>query len=232
MGKKRLGIIIAIASILIIAGIAQFLFARLTTTRSLPVTTESEAENVATVSSDSQTKSAEEQKPSTPQVLSLAKGDTIASWDFKGAYAGNAELAAKAKAEIERLSGLIGKGQYSDVTLYVGIANQYDLLGDGKREYDTLANAIKASETLGLPWHNLGVLMARLGALRTARAAYGNAAFLQPELKFYHYAYLDFLTERMSDDAISIEKAFAAAAQNIGQDAYLSQLRSRWEQSR
>lgn len=232
MGKKRLGIIIGVASILSIAGAAQFLSTRPAATPSSPATTEPEAEKGATVSPDPQVKSAEEQALSIPQMLSLAKGDAIPSWDFKGAYAGNAELAAKAGAEIDRLSGLIGKGQYPDVTLYVGIANQYDLLGDGKREYDSLASAIKASETLGLPWHNLGVLMARLGALRTARAAYENATLLQPELKFYHYAYLDFLTERMGDDAISIEKAFAAAAQNVGQDAYLSQLRSRWEQSR
>ena len=80
----------------------------------------------------------------------------------------------------------------------------------------------------GLPWHNLGVLMERLGAIRT-RDAYEKSTLVQPELKFYHYAYIEFLTSRTKDDAANIEKAFAFAEKNIGKTPYLTELRTEWQ---
>jgi len=162
----------------------------------------------------------------------IENGDTIASWNFKGAYTGNPELVAKAESEIKRLSDLIGKGTFTDTTLYVSIANNYALLGDGKKEYDYLGHAIEiGGNTSGLPWHNLGVLMERLGALQTARIAYEKATIVQPVLKEWHYAYLIFLTARMSDYTIGIEKAFAEAKKNIVQDADILQIYSEWKRS-
>lgn len=165
--------------------------------------------------------------------LPLAKGDIVASWTFKGAYSDRPDLVAKAEAEIARLSDLIGKGTYSDTILYVGIANQYGLMGNGKQEYDYLGRAIQADAnvTTGLPWHNLGVLMERLGAYETARVAYEKATLIQPGLKQWQYAYMEFLTSRMKDNKTAIEKAFTAAEKDIGQDAYLLQLRADWEKS-
>ncbi|MBI4133592.1 hypothetical protein HY478_03185 [Candidatus Uhrbacteria bacterium] len=164
--------------------------------------------------------------------LPLVKGESVASWNFKGAYADNPELTAKARNEVQRLSGLIGEGTYSDTILYVSIANQYGLLGDGEREYDYLGRAIRSdTETTGLPWHNLGVLMERLGALKTARTAYEKSTLIQPGLSFYHYAYLEFLTARMKDDTATIEGAFSAAENNIGKTSYLLELRAEWEKS-
>jgi tetratricopeptide (TPR) repeat protein len=170
---------------------------------------------------------------STQYPLPLAKSDIVASWDFKGAYSDRPDLVAKAEAEIARLSDLIGKGTYSDTILYVSIANQYGLMGNGKQEYDYLGRAIQADAngTTGLPWHNLGVLIERLGAYETARVAYEKATLIQPGLKQWQYAYLEFLTSRMKDNATAIERAFTAAEKDIGQDAYLLQLRADWEKS-
>ena len=53
----------------------------------------------------------------------------------------------------------------SYMIIAVGIANQYELLGDGKIN-TTISGAIQARPDNGLPWHNLGVLMERLGAIR------------------------------------------------------------------
>lgn len=158
-------------------------------------------------------------------------GDRVVTWDFQGAYVGNSDLESRAKAEITRLSGQFGKGEYSDVALYVGIANQYELLGDGKQAYEYLGRAVRedTNVTSGLPWHNLGTLMERLGAYKTARVAYEKSTLIQPGWESWHYAYLEFLTSRMKEDTATIEKAFAAAEKNIGQDTYLLQLRSDWE---
>jgi len=164
---------------------------------------------------------------------SIIKGDTISSWSFKGVYADSPELVAKADAEIKRLTDLVGRGgEYPDVSIYVGIANQYDLFGDGKQEYDYLVRAISSNGGVsGLPWHNLGVLMEKLGAPLTARVAYQNATLVQPKLKQWHFAYLEFLTTRMKDDVTDIEKAFAAAFANIGQDADILYMQSAWKAS-
>ncbi len=161
--------------------------------------------------------------------LPLAEGDRIASWDFRGAYADNPELTAKAQSEILRLSGLLITATSSKMILSVGVANQYELLGDGKKQYEYLGRAIRADVENGLPLHNLGVLMERLGAYKTARIAYEKSTLVQPGLKFYHYAYIEFLTTRTKDDVTNIEKAFAAAEKNLGTHSYLDHLRDEWQ---
>lgn len=167
---------------------------------------------------------------SQPQTsFALREGDSVASWDFKSAYTDNPELVAKAENEIKRLSGLLVVATSSYMIIAVGIANQYELLGDGKNQYDYLGRAIQASPDNGLPWHNLGVLMERLGAIRTAKVSYEKSTLVQPEWKFYHYAYIEFLTSRTKDDVANIEKAFAFAEKNIGKTQYLIDLRAEWQ---
>ncbi len=161
--------------------------------------------------------------------FSLADGESIASWDFKGAYTDNPELVAKAQSEIQRLSEQLKTATSSAMILSVGIANQYELLGDGKNQYDYLTRAIQANPENGLPWHNLGVLMERLGAPQTARVAFEKSTLIQPELAVYHYSYLEFLIQNMKNDTVGIEKAFRAAEENIGPKQYLAELRSQWQ---
>lgn len=167
----------------------------------------------------------------TPASFAVIKGDSITSWDFKGGYSDNPELVAKAQAEISRLSGLLETATSSKMILSIGIANQYELLGDGKKQYDYLGRAIQARPENGLPWHNLGVLMERLGALQTARMAYEQSTIVQPEFPLYHYAYLEFLIGHMKNNTVGIEKAFATAERNIGKRQYLIDLRAEWQAS-
>lgn len=233
MNKNKL-IVIGGVIIIFAAGIAQFFSARTPVSPTIPTATSTPEQNISTTTV-SVTPATEAKTTSRPaqHPLPLASGDIVASWDFRGAYADRPELIAKAEAEIARLLDLVGRGTHSDTILYVGIANQYGLMGDGKQEYDYLGLAIRADSnvTTGLPWHNLGVLMERLGAYETARVAYEKATLIQPGLKQWRYAYLEFLTSRMKDDTTVIEKAFTAAEKNIGRDAYLLQLRAEWETS-
>lgn len=231
MNKTRL-IIIGCILIVIVASVAQFLFPR----RAIaPQPTDSQPSivenNNATASESAATNTpASNSSRSVSSPILIAKGDSITSWNFKGAYADNPELIAKAKSEIDRFSNLVGKGTYTDMILFVSIANQYDLLGDGKQEYDYLNRAVvEGGETTGLPWHNLGVLMTRLGALQTARIAYEKATLVQSGLKQWHYAYLAFLTTHMKDNVALIEKEFTVAKENVGQDPDILQLYSEWK---
>jgi tetratricopeptide (TPR) repeat protein len=220
--------------VLLATGIAQFIFPRTAASPSPAVFVESSpAESTTTPSLNIKEVTVSPPTRATPSLPSVAKGDVIAEWTFKGAYADNPELIKKAEAEIARLTGLLGKGTYSDASIYVGIANQYELIGNGGLEYDYLSRAIGADVdmTSGLPWHNLGVLMERLGALQTARVAYEKATMIQPEMKFYHYAYFEFLTTRMKNDMAHIEKEYTAALKNLGQDSDILSLYSAWKQS-
>ena len=180
-------------------------------------------------SSDAETPAQEPSVRTFSHPLPIMGGDNIASWDFNGAYTGNSELTAKAQTEINRLSDLLATATSSAMILSVGIANQYELIGNGKKQYEYLERAIRANAENGLPCHNLGVLMERLGAYKTARVAYEKSTLGQPEMKFYHYAYIEFLTSRMKEDTATIEKAFENAEKNIGQTPYLLELRAEWK---
>ena len=124
--------------------------------------------------------------------LPLIEGDTVASWDFVGAYTSNEELVAKAQAEIARLKK--GGDEYTPYIYFVSIANQYELMGDGAYVYEYLGRAAALAPDTGLAWYNLGVLMERLHAYRTALVAYQSAAFVQ-ELTQYVERFEEFKSQ-------------------------------------
>ena len=105
--------------------------------------------------------------------------DKIVSWSWNGPYKDGGELEAKILGKIKRFEDLLGKGEFTDYELYVTIANQYELLGDGAKTYENLLLALDSEHT-GLAWHNMGVLMENLGAYNTARAAFDRAYAAQP----------------------------------------------------
>jgi len=142
------------------------------------------------------------------QTVQINPQDSISSWSFKGIYTGNDALTAKANADIAKLTSLIGKGQYPDYDIYVGIAQDYDFIGDGKSEYQSLEKAIAVGPTGGVAWDNLGVLMEKLGALNTARDAYAKAVAVEPSVGAYQEAQLRFLTAHFPQDDTAIENAF------------------------
>lgn len=232
MNKTKL-LIVGGVLIVFALGVTQFLSPRQAVSPTLPSATSTPEQNINTATPlIIATTTVNIIKHPTINPLPIVEGDIVASWDFVGAYANNPELIAKADAEIKRITDLLGKGTYTDMSIYVGIANQYELIGDGKKQYDFLIQAVKdGGTTSGLPWHNLGVLMERLGALETARIAYEKSTLVQPQFKFYHYAYLDFITKKMKDDVVDIEKAFTAANKYFVSDADIIQLRAEWEKS-
>ena len=232
MNKIKL-LIIGGVLVVFALGITQFLSPRQAVSPTLPTATSALEQNVSTTTSlIISTTTVNIVKRPIVNPLPIAKGDVVSSWNFVGAYTNNPELIAKADVEIKRITDLLGKGTYTDMSIYVGIANQYELIGDGKKQYDFLIQAVKdGGTTSGLPWHNLGVLMERLDALETARIAYEKATLVQQQFKFYHYAYLEFITKQMKDDVVNIEKAFTAANKYFATDADIIQMRAEWERS-
>jgi len=134
-------------------------------------------------------------------------GEEVTSWDFQGAYTGQAEFEEKGRTDITRLKELFGQEGYTDYELYVSLANQYELLGDGRGAYDNLLRAIAIDpENTGLAWHNLGKLLERFGAYESARIAYDAMVDAQPILQ-YQNVRVEFLKMRMPENTEAIKQA-------------------------
>ncbi len=134
--------------------------------------------------------------------------DIVESWEFQAPYKDGGELEKRAFSEITRLKELFREDEFTDYTLYVSIAAQYDLLGEGKKEFEYLGYALASDveNTTGLAWHNMGKLMTRLGANESARIAFNNAVEAQP-LPVYYMSMIEFLEEFFPDDKTAIDEA-------------------------
>lgn len=150
--------------------------------------------------------------PTTVTAFSLVPSETVASWDFAGTYNDNGQLEAKVRADIERLKGLLNSGEYTKYELYVSIANQYELLGDGKQEFTYLNYALALDSTkTGLAWHNMGKLLEKLGAYKSARVAYDRMIQAQVTSQYIR-ARLEFLKAHIPEDTDAIKQAEADLA--------------------
>jgi tetratricopeptide (TPR) repeat protein len=161
------------------------------------------------------------------QTISIDPQDSISSWSFTGADTGNDVNTAKTNADITKLTALIGTGKYPDYDIYVAMAQDYDFLGDGKNEYQSLEKAIAADPTRGVAWDNIGVLMEKLGALNTARDAYAKAVAIQPTVGMFQEAQLQFLTAHFPQDTVAIENAFDSGMK-ASADANLFPIEAAW----
>lgn len=170
------------------------------------------------------------QRTTVSHQLPLAEGDSIASWNFAGAYSNNPELQTKAKTEIEKLTSFIGNSkEFTDYLLYVQIAAQYELLGDGAQTYAFLNKAVAIDPVhTGLAWANLGELMGRLGAFQTARVAYAKAVEAQPSVMNYHTARLEFLIAHFAEDTVAVEGAFSEATKQFDDSPQILQIKAQW----
>lgn len=164
----------------------------------------------------------------------LSNGESVASWDYQGAYEGNPELEQKTREEIMRLEKLIGVegDDFTDYLVYVSLANQYNLLGDGAKEYANLNMALAIdSETTGLALYNMGVLLASLQAPQSARNAYAQAAQAQGQQIQYQSSYFEYLTENFASDTVAVENAYKEAYAIFGDNVTLLEIRARWLES-
>ncbi|MDB5194883.1 MAG: hypothetical protein JWO84_67 [Parcubacteria group bacterium] len=115
----------------------------------------------------------------------LASGDQVASWNFNGAYADQGPNQTRTVREIQGLKATLGKDKRKDYDVLVGLASEYELLGDGKSAYQYLSQAIAKDGSRGLAYMNMGQLMESLGAIRTARTAFDAAVKAEPKSGIY-----------------------------------------------
>jgi len=157
--------------------------------------------------------------------------DTIASWSFKGAYSGNDTLVAQANADIAKLAGMVGGGEYDDYDFYNGIANDYASLGKGALAYQYYNRSIRVHPNKGLAYANLAHLFDELGAYRTAADAYRKAVEAEPGMLEYHLERLTYLTRQFSKDNALILAALTDASKQFGDNASILAIEAEWLES-
>ncbi len=123
----------------------------------------------------------------------LAAGDRIAAWQWQGPYRDGGAKEKQVTTDIAGMKQSLGKEGTSDYDAYVGLAAEYELLGDGKNAYQYLSKAIALEPAHGLAYLNMGHLMEELGALHTAHTAYDQAVAAEPTNPLYQSSRSDFL---------------------------------------
>ncbi|MHB1769642.1 MAG: hypothetical protein ACYCPH_01005 [Minisyncoccota bacterium] len=166
--------------------------------------------------------------PTAISAFPINPADTIASWTFKGAYTGNATLMQNANTDLTHLKGLLGKGQYDNYDLYIGIGNDDNLMGNGSGAYKNYNRAIALYPNQGLAYTNLAHLMDELGAYHTAADAYGKAVAVQPSVLEYHLERLAFLTRQFPKDNALILAAFTDASKQFGDTPSVLAIEAQW----
>ena len=133
----------------------------------------------------------------------LSSKDSVSSWNFQSAYPAGSEDEKRIKSEIEHLQSILGKGT-SDYEVYVGIASEYELLGEGKRSYLYLSKAIEISPNKALAYFSMGHLLERVGALYSAKQAYNTAVQKEPSNTLYT-AYRDQFMAKYAEQAKAVQ---------------------------
>lgn len=167
---------------------------------------------------------------SSAYLFPIAQGDIIASWNYDGFLNDNGPREAEAHQKIKELESQLGKG--NDSSLYLSLAQEYDHLGDGRSAYTYLSRAIAldANKTSGVEWHNMGVLMEKFGAYRTARIAHEEAVKIQPNISAFQISRVELMIYHFPKDTTGVEKAFTDAEALFGaNDPMLLDLRNRWK---
>ena len=158
----------------------------------------------------------------------LHSGETVSSWSFKGAYTGNDTLITQANADIEKLTALLGKGQYDDYDLHVGIGNDYALMGNGTKAFEQYNLAVHIHPQKGLAYTNIANLFNQLGLYESAADAYTKAVSVEGGTLEYHLERLNYLTRQFPTDNTRILAAFTDASTQFGDNASVLSIEAQW----
>lgn len=153
--------------------------------------------------------------------FALVEGER-ASWDFEGTHEANEQLTLQVENEIDRLKGLLGSGKFTDYDIYVGIAGQYSLLGEGKKAYEYLLVAIEENEARSLAYSNLGTLLGKVGAPESGKIAY-EMALDRDDNVTNRINYIQHLEQYFADDLDLVESAHTFALEKFPRSEVLQQ---------
>ena len=129
----------------------------------------------------------------TAPTFSIDPRDAGFSWKLPNTAP--ASVIKKSQQEISSLTAELHKGKYSDYDIYLQLGQEYEIVGEGKQAYENYRTAATLEPSQGVAMSNIGLLMARAGALHTARNAYKQSVVRQPSVSLFWVLYLKFLAQ-------------------------------------
>jgi len=159
--------------------------------------------------------------------FTLVEGERPA-WDFEGSYETSGELTLRAETERERLETLLGSGEFPDYDIYVGIAQQHLLLGEGKKSYENLIIAVGENKARSLAFMNLGGLLGKVGAPESGKTAYEMGLDRDDNVQ-NRIQYIQHLEQYFGDDLDLVESAHTFALEKYPKSDVLNQRYESWK---
>lgn len=161
------------------------------------------------------------------EVFSLVSGERPV-WDISGIYEGNKELEARAQNEIEKLNSLRDSAEFSEYDIEIGIAQQYELLGNGERAYQHLLAAIEINPARSLAYSNLGVLLGKAGARESAKVSF-EMALDRDDNVTNRINYIQHLEQYFGNNLSLIESAHVSAIEKFPRSKVLQERYEGWK---
>lgn len=159
--------------------------------------------------------------------LAIDSRDSITSWSTK--VIATPDVKKQIQENIISLSSKINNSK-DNYNVFIQIAQDYELLSDGKSAYSFYTLAAKEKPTNALAFSNIGNLMQKLGAYNTAQKAYAESVRLSPSAELYWLAYLSFLSahEQIAPYTPSV---FAAARKATNSAPNVLIAEANWEEA-
>lgn len=148
------------------------------------------------------------------------------AWEFNGLYA-TPELALQVEKNIANLKEKLNESGADKYDLYVSLAQQYMLIGQGEDAYKYLVRAGDEDPGNSLAFQTMGVLLESLGAQDAAEVALKQAVVVQPQIVQNHLALIGFYV-RQNAEFSTIDAAFNYALEKSGKAVNVLKEYAQW----
>jgi len=126
--------------------------------------------------------------------------------------------AAKAQDNIDVYLSKIGDGDLGVYETYVGVAQQYKLLGEGIKAFEYYQKAVENNPDRSLAYLGVANLFLQTGLIEDADIYYQKAVEKEPQYIQNHLTYTDFLVRTFPTEKTKITNAFESAINHTGSD--------------
>lgn len=147
-------------------------------------------------------------------------------WEFKGLYA-TPELALQAEKNIANLKEKLNESGADKYDLYVSLAQQYMLIGQGEDAYEYFVRAGDEDPGNSLAFQTMGVLLESLGAQDAAEVALKQAVAVQSQIVQNHLALIGFYI-RQDAEFSTIDATFNYALEKSGKAVNVLKEYAQW----
>lgn len=163
--------------------------------------------------------------------FSLVDGEKPDWTLLQAPYKDGGDIEKRANEQIAEYQKLTDSGERTKYDMDVDIAQNYELLGEGQKSYNYLMMAINEDPKETLAYGNLGQLLRRAGALKSAKKAFELAIETGPQFNQNQYAYIEFLVRYGNGVASKseVDNAINKALEQFPDYKPLLSLKSEWE---